>query len=634
MGTSAAGHLALAVVIVTAAAAVVTSLLSPVRAEWARVGRGLLAVSALAGAVATALLARALMHLDLSLVYVADASSRGASGAYRLAGLWGAMAGSLLLWLAMTAAVAALVAPTIARRLPHLAATTQVVLASMVLAVAVVSRWASDPFRRLAIPAIDGGGLVPILRHPAMLVHPPLIYLGLVLTLAPFAVTFAALVHRRLDTVWVGLVRRLALVSWLVLVVAMAIGAHWSYAELGWGGYWAWDPVENGVLLPWLTLTATLHAGQLAARRGARAIDAALPMATFVLASLGAVLTRSGAVASVHAFAEARRVGTALAVVGVVVVGGSVVALVVGRPRPPAVTPPTDAPTVPVVRALRTNNALLGAMAVVVLVGTVAPVVAGWFGGPKRAVGGHYFAGLVLPIALALLLVLGWSAGARRTSRRWTLLLGEAAAVMATLVGGWHPWVIALVAAAVFAGASAVAVMIERRALVGGQLAHVGLAMVLVGVAGTSLGATRSFTVQAGSTFDVRGYHVTVGELGVQQADDHQRVVIPLTVQRGSSIVARLEPQWRVYPSSGIVLAVMAGRSTPLEDLQIVPTRVTAASVAFLEVHVRPLAWWLWWGAGLMAVGALWSLRPRRRRSAVAPALAGEELLQGVGRPT
>ena len=623
-----AGHLLSAVVIVAATAAALASC-RPSAVRAVRAGRALLMVAGASAALATALLGRALVQLDLSLVYVADASTRSASGAYRLAGLWGAMAGSLLLWTAMTAVVAAVTAMVAARRLPALAPTTQVVLALIVGGLAAVSRWGSDPFRRLAIPAIDGGGLVPILRHPAMLGHPPLVYFGLVLTVAPFALTFAALAHRQVDPGWATEVRRVSLLSWMVLTVAMAIGAHWSYAELGWGGYWAWDPVENGVLLPWLALTATLHAMQLVARRGARVVDGVLPMSAFVLASLGAVLTRSGAVTSVHAFAEARRVGVALTAIGAVVLVASVVVVVVGRLRSTSSLP--NGAT----RALRMNNALLAAMIVVVLVGTVAPVVAHWTGGSARAISGHFFAALVLPLAVALLVTLGWHSGASRRARRWALLLGEGAALGVVMMAGWRPWVVALAAAAAFAGASATAVMIARRALIGGQVAHLGLAVLLVGVAGSSLGATRAFTGQAGSRVELRGYQLTVGELVAEQAADHQRVAIPIEVLRGGSFVARLRPQWRVYGSSGIVLAVMDARSTVREDLQVVPTRVTAAGVVFFDVRVRPLAWCLWWGPALMAFGAAWAARPRwlwRARGSAAPAaLASEELLEGVG---
>ena len=215
-------------------------------------------------------LAWALVGQDYSLVYVADHASRDTTWPYRLAGLWGGMAGSLLLWTWMLAGWALLASRSVRRRLPDLAGGTQAVLAVEAAVFLGLLVTVSRPFATLAIPAVDGGGLTPILRHPAMLYHPPLLYSGYVGLAVPAAMAVAALVSRTAGD-WLAVARRYMVASLVLLAVGMTAGAHWAYVELGWGGYWAWDPVENGALLPWLAGIAFLHSALIARHRsGAR----------------------------------------------------------------------------------------------------------------------------------------------------------------------------------------------------------------------------------------------------------------------------------------------------------------------------------------------------------------------------
>ena len=213
-------------------------------------------------------LAWALVGQDYSLVYVADHASRDTTWPYRLAGLWGGMAGSLLLWTWMLAGWALLASRSVRRRLPDLAGGTQAVLAVEAAVFLGLLVTVSRPFATLAIPAVDGGGLTPILRHPAMLYHPPLLYSGYVGLAVPAAMAVAALVSRTAGD-WLAVARRYMVASLVLLAVGMTAGAHWAYVELGWGGYWAWDPVENGALLPWLAGIAFLHSALVARHRRA-----------------------------------------------------------------------------------------------------------------------------------------------------------------------------------------------------------------------------------------------------------------------------------------------------------------------------------------------------------------------------
>ncbi len=389
----------------------------------------LLAVSAGAGIVATSVLVRALVVGDWSLVYVADFSRQGASAPYRAAALWGGMAGSLL-WLAALVGVAGLVTAWRLHdrgRRDVVAAVTGAVVAALVLLVVVFA----DPFATLSVPAIDGAGLTPILEHPAMLYHPPLLYLGLATLVGPFALTVAALVDGRLDDAWLATVRRWSLLPWTLLAVGMVAGAHWAYVELGWGGYWAWDPVENTALLPWLAVTVLLHAVRGAGTDRpptSRVAVAGLACLPFTFALLGSLLTRSGATSSVHAFAESRAIGRALGavVVAVVVAVAALLRRAVRRARAapgggalPAQAAPSGgalrakrgarsgvAGMATVARLVAGHLAVVGAALAVVLAGTLWPLVADLRGGEGIAVAGTYFARFTGPLAGAALALL------------------------------------------------------------------------------------------------------------------------------------------------------------------------------------------------------------------------------------
>ncbi|MGH8993975.1 MAG: cytochrome c biogenesis protein CcsA, partial [Acidimicrobiia bacterium] len=428
--TAVLGHAALAGALVACVAAVCVSWVGGRRRRPALVAAGtwLLAGAAGLAVAAMAALAWALLTGDFTIAYVAQATSRSMTWPYRLGSLWGGMEGSLLLWCSFLTGGAALAGRTLRRRAPELHGTAQVVLGAVGAGALVLPLWLADPFARLALPALDGGGLTPILEHPAMLYHPPILYLGQTALAIPFALTVAALAAGRLDGVWLALTRRFTLVAWVALSAGLVAGAHWAYQELGWGGIWAWDPVENAGLLPWLAATAFLHSALIAEHRSRRQASgaigpwtAALAFAAFALGLLGVYLTRSGATGSVHAFAEARAVGVALlaGVAAVVVAGGLL--LVRGRRRlsglvatgtngassPLDGSPPGPAPHAPSATgreaALLANNALLIGCLLVVATGTLFPLVKEAFGGADSLVAPRYFATLAAPFGLAAL---------------------------------------------------------------------------------------------------------------------------------------------------------------------------------------------------------------------------------------
>lgn len=610
------GPAALAVALGGAGATVALGLSSRSRAA----GRTTLVTFA-ALSVALVGLAIALVANDGSLVYVADHTSRATSWPYRLAGIWGGMAGSLLLWTWMAAAWAVAAGRAVRRRLPDLAAGVQAVLATEVAMLCGLLVAVSRPFDRLALPTIDGGGLNPVLLHPAMLYHPPLLYAGAVGLVVPFALAVAATAAGCDDTRWVALAARMSRVSLVLLTAGMLAGAHWAYVELGWGGYWAWDPVENGGLLPWLAAVAFIHAAAVTRRRpattdAARPAPAAAALAAlaFGLGLLGSLLTRSGGVQSVHAFAAARAVGWVLGAGLAVTALGSVALLVRDRRRSPP-TRRVAAPAIARQGAVAANNLVLVGLVAVIGFGTVFPVLAHWVTGDAIVVTGRYFAVVATPLVLVVLALIGvgptlrWGATApSELARRLAPAgLGVVAAALAG-VGLVEPRPVAVAMIGLAAAAVALTVVgwrRERRAR--WPLAHLGVAVLLAGVAGTTTGAHVTASLAPGREVVVRGWTLRMDGLVAVPAGavaDGRAVEAHVLLRRGDRRVATLRPV-AVVSNLGQRVSVAALRSTPLTDVQVALRAVgDGGRVAVVEITVLPLVQLVWWG-GLLVVVSL-----------------------------
>jgi cytochrome c-type biogenesis protein CcmF len=604
-----AGPAALAVALAAAAAAVVLAL----RGRKVAAGRSL-AVSLGGLSVALVVLALALVRVDGTLVYVADHTSRATSWPYRLAAVWGGMAGSLLLWTWMAAAWAVVAGVAVRRRAPALAGGTDGVFAAYLVVFCALLVFVSNPFDRLDVPAIDGGGLNPVLLHPAMLYHPPLLYAGAVGLLVPFAFAMAGpggrprwmagpggrprwLTGRRTDVAWLTPAARFAGVSLVLLSAGLLAGAHWAYVELGWGGYWAWDPVENGGLLPWLGGVAFLHAAVAARRqRGSATAARGLAGLAFLLGLLGSFLTRSGASESVHAFAEARAVGWVLGLA----LAGAAVAAVVGVRRgggaPVSATP----------RLIGANNVLLVALVVVIGFGTVYPVLAG----DGVIVTGRYFALVAAPLALAVLFLLAVAPGARRRSPP------VAGLVAAGVAGMWfaehRPVAVLMAGLAGAAGAHTIAAW-RRRPRARWPLAHLGVSVLLAGVAGTTTGTLVTAPLSLGDAVTVRGF--TLQLVGVQPAeapDGGRAARATLTLRQGDDALGTLRPV-ALVSDAGQRVSVAALRSTPLQDVQVALRAVgDGGQAVIVEIGVHPLMQLVWWGGLLVVAGLGWSsIKPR-----------------------
>lgn len=603
-----------------------------------------LCVGAASLVVSATCLVVALVRFDGSLVYVADTVRRDASWWWRAAALWSGSEGSLLAFAAVLGAVAVFDA----RR----GGVAERVSAAPVLGVAMVSAAVANPFRTLDLPATDGAGLTPILEHPAMLVHPPLTYLGFA-ALVIAAARAAGTAGSGAGASWsLCVVRRTLRFGVAALTVAMALGARWAYVELGWGGWWAWDAVENASLLPWLAAVAALHGpvdggGDGTLRAGA--------VTAGVLVLAGGALARGGAASSVHAFAEAEAIGRA---VGVLAFAGAVAgtaSLVRAGRTPRRARSATVADGDARARAALAGgdgsglgaggdaagsdgsnpdrcglaSLLLGAVTLVVAVGTLAPVWRRLAGEGPSSTSGHYFAVVTTPLVWALLIVLIGSAGARvagggpRGGRFACVRARQVAPMAAIVVGGaavsgaacgWADATGQGVVTGALAGAAAVAtaVVLPHRAPMGGtrwvlgRLAHLGVALLVVGAAAGTGARTSTVALAVGERATVGGVTITSRGASVDPASPMERPEVRALVEiDGTFGRGLLTPRIVGFPDRGVRLAETATRSTVRGDVQLGLLRAADDGRVVLSVHRRPLVWLVWLGAGLLALATL-----------------------------
>jgi len=637
-------------------------------ARWVARGRGgAVVVAALLG-MAVALLLVGLVTDSFDLRYVMAHSARGMPLYLKVSALWAGQEGSLLLWAALQATVTAWLATRPPARGAVLVPWATALLAVVTTLFVGLCLLAANPFvPQLGIPA-DGLGLNPLLRHPAMVLHPPLLYVGYVGLAVPAALALAALIELEPDA-FMPAARPWALGSWLFLGVGLLLGARWAYDVLGWGGYWGWDPVENAGLMPWLTATGLLH-GLNAPRRGVqtRAWAVVLAVVSFLLVIAGTFITRSGMIASVHAFAFSGVGPPLLAFLGVATAGS--VALIVARAKvlAPARALPGDAEGGAVLSRAGLYSltlVLLSTLTASILIGTLLPTLTEALGGRPLAAGpewfdrvtGPQFAGLVLLMGLCPLV--GRMVGdSRRMGGILPALLGGIVlpgAVAASGVGGGLT-----LAAMALIGAAGGAVLaplaldafavrgstgralpvamwwaltFHRRRL-GGLLVHVGVLVMAVGIV-----ATRGHAVDAvlvlprGKRAVVQGYELAFEGLRQGEAGDHTATQATVAVYRGERLRVRLAPQLDRYPASGQIIATPAVRSTLREDLYLVLAGWTDAGAAVtLRVVVNALVSLIWAGGILLLLGGVVAFWPRRVGAREdAPSGAPDDVPDGVG---
>ena len=553
-----------------------------------------LAVYAMAGLLTVCVLCLEISFLrdDFSVELVADHSSTTTPTGYKLTAMWSSQAGSLLLWAWVLSLASSGVLWLTRNRLRELVPWATAVLAGLavfftgLMLFGVVSPGAdSFPFTRLDPAAAEGVGLNPLLRHPAMAIHPPMLYSGYVLFAIPFAFAIAALVTRRLDAAWIRATRRFALVAWLFLSVGILLGSFWSYNELGWGGYWGWDAVENASLMPWLVGTAFLHSVMVQEKRGMlRTWNVSLIVTTFALCLLGTFLVRSGVLESIHAFGVSKVGGPLLGLIALVVVGSA--ALIVSR-LPDLRGGRRIESLVSREAVFLINNLLLVGLCAVIFWGTFFPLISEALTGDERSVGPPFFNSVTTPLAILLVLftgigpLLAW----RRVSagRAWRLLAPPAAiALVTTLVlaivsdAAAEPPALVMFAFATFSLAAigsefaraaaaqrtlggggyarALARVVARnRRRYGGYIVHVGIAILFIAVAASSSFQTSAdVRLRPGESASVGDYDVTYVEpsAGISSAEQRLTFGALLDVRRDGERFALLHPSRNYYSSA------------------------------------------------------------------------------------
>ncbi len=619
------------------------------RPSLLRAGQSYIWLVAGGAVVATFAMQRALITHDFSLAYVASNDSTFTPLVYRVTAMWSALAGSVLLWaLVLSGYLVALWARYRKRRdEPFVlwAKLTGYCVAAFFFALMLL---ASNPFTRVqgAVPT-QGPGPDPLLQDRLLVAfHPPMLYMGLVGFTVPFCLAVASLVTGRASQDWLHESRRWALWAWACLTAGLVLGAWWSYQVLGWGGYWSWDPVENSALLPWITATAFLHSAMVQQQRSMlRVWNLSLLTSTFSLTILGTFFTRSGVLESVHSFTNDGGVGPALLAFFAVTVAVSV-GLLAWRGdglRSRGAT----ARAVSREGAFLANNLLFAAFAVVVLIGTVFPLVVEVANGSVITVGGPFFDTMTMPIVLCLLFlmavapVLPW----RRTSadllrRRLLWPAAGAAAVLmgAVAAGAYGLWPLVVFALAGFAGTSAARqlVLLVRRSGLralpgrsgGGMVVHIGVVMVVVAIAASQAYQHQAqLVMRPGQAYTYQGH--TLVYRGYRELQS------PLA----SSLVATVEldghdyyPGIKQFTLSNVGVPNPAVKSTPTQDVYLslsnVPSR-PGASLG-LSVYVKPLVIWLWVGGMVLVLGAVLSLAPlarRRRQGGGPPAEAADAVV-------
>jgi cytochrome c-type biogenesis protein CcmF len=598
------------------------------------------ALMVLAGAVlATIAMERALITRDFTVEYVAQNGSHRTPALYNFATLWAALEGSILLWGLVLAGYLVAVVRKFRDRLDDR------VVAWALLTIFVVAAFffglmlgPANPFRSFdPPPGFDGPGPNPLLQnHPLMAIHPPMLYLGYVGFTVPFAFAIAALATGRIGEGWLVATRRWTLIAWGFLSFGIVLGAWWSYEVLGWGGYWAWDPVENASFLPWLTGTAYLHSVMVQERRGMlRVWNLALVCATFALTILGTFLTRSGVLDSVHAFSDSLIGPFLLGFFAVIVlVTCGLIALRGDELRAPG---RIDA-VLSREAGFLVNNLLFAAFAFVVLLGTVFPLLVEATTGERITVGEPFFDRMSLPIGLALLFlmavapVLPWRKASTETlSARlhWPAWLGAASLVVAVVAGarGFAP-LLAFGLGGFAAGAALRQVVLATRrqgwrGLVGrangGMIVHLGVVFVGVALAASQSYATeRELTLEQGEVATVAGH--TVELVGDEIDENPQRTEARALIRvDGGQVYA---PTLQRFQNGSQTIGTPSVRTGLFEDVYLALTSAPQDGSVGLRVIVQPLVLWLWVGGVLIFGGTFLAAFPGRRRDPLDPVSA------------
>ncbi|GAD55398.1 heme lyase CcmF/NrfE family subunit [Limimaricola cinnabarinus] len=561
---------------------------------------------------------------------------------YKVSGVWGNHEGSLLLWLLILSGFGASAAWFGGNLPERLRARVLAVQASIGVAFYAFLLFTSNPFLRMAVPPFDGQDLNPLLQDPGLAFHPPFLYLGYVGLSMSFSFAVAALIEGRVDAAWARWVRPWTLAAWLFLTVGIALGSWWAYYELGWGGFWFWDPVENASFMPWLLAAALLHSAIVTEKREAlKSWTVLLAILAFSFSLLGTFIVRSGVLTSVHAFANDPERGIFILMILAVFTGG---ALTLYAARAHAMEAKGVFGLVSRESALVANNVLLAVAAMVVFVGTLWPLVAEMAFGRVLSVGPPFFDAAFTPffVALALLLpfgtLLAWkrATGVRVLRQLWPaaalagalLLLGyalgsgrSALGPLGLALGGW---VIGGAGIDLWSrsGRGTTRARLARlrrlpRADWGRGLAHGGLGVTIIGIAGLLAWQQEDIRVaEIGDSWSLGRYEITLDAVRETRGPNYVTTMGDMTLRASGAEIATLHPEKRFYPVAGMPTTEAGIDGGIWRDLYVVIGDPQEGGGWAVRSHVKPMAAWIWGGSILMALGGVVSLSDRRMRVA------------------
>lgn len=595
------------------------------------------------------------VNSDFSVANVYENSHSMKPLLYKITGVWGNHEGSMLLWVSILALFGGLVA-AFGNNLPlSLRAHVLAVQAWIASAFYLFILMTSNPFLRIASPPIEGRDLNPVLQDIGLAVHPPMLYLGYVGFSISFSFAIAALLEGRIDAAWARWVRPWTLVAWIFLTLGIAMGSYWAYYELGWGGWWFWDPVENASLMPWLAGTALLHSALVMEKRNALKVwTILLSILTFSLSLLGTFLVRSGVITSVHAFATDPTRGVFILLILCLFIGGSL-SLFAGR----ATSLKQGGLFAPISRegALVLNNLLLTVACAVVLFGTLYPLAMEVLADFKMSVGAPFYNLTFAPLFTLLLLavpfgpMLAWKRGDLLGVTQRLLAAGVAGLVAVAIAWGWAsggstlaPLAIGL---GIFVVAGAVTDIVERTGLVrlpfatvlhrarglprsawGTAFAHAGLGVALIGiVCETTWNSEHIATMKPNEVAHVAGYDLKLDGLFSRQGPNFREMIAEFNVSRDGEAISVMTPSKRSFTTRGSSTTEAALLTRGASQLYVSLGDATAEGSIAVRIYHKPLVLLIWWGPVLMAFGGVLSLSDRRLRvGAPKPAQARQRL--------
>ncbi len=607
-------------------------------------------VAVLALTAATAVLLWALVVKDFRFAYVAEYSSRQLAWYYSLSACWVGQAGSLLLWAWLLGVLTLVFRFSPRREASRLDEIAFGVVATYLCFLVAMMVFAADPMEPSLGAPTDGAGLGPLLQHPVMLLHPPIVFLGYACYAFPCALAIAALLTAEIDANWPRRIRSWALAAWAVLGAGILLGADWAYEELGWGGYWGWDPVENGSLIPWLTGTALVHASMAWQHRGVLKKTALLlAIATMGLCNFAAFVTRSGIFSSVHEFSRSPIGWMFLALMAAIAVAG--VVLVLTRRESLLADRPIASIWARESLVVLSGTALV-LLAGVVLLGTLSVPLSDMVVAPKIVLGPDFYNTALIPVGLLLLATTALAPLSRwglapSPAQRTMLMVSAVMAIVVTVasfaMGVHRPIALGVAGLAGFAAAALLAAIVldvlrlrkdglrhallqsirDRRRTYAGFLVHAGFVCLAIGVTGSSLGTIkRDFDMDAGETTQWAGRSIHFARLIQQELPDRLMMAAQLDVALSPAAGFTLLPAQHLHRRQRQWTTEVAIHSTWTEDSYAILHGGEAQSRIHLTLVVNPMMRWLWLGGWVAGIGALVGLLPERRRAAERSAVA------------